>query len=335
MPTAQVYQMLRLDDGVKGASASYDWLLAAGEADARAYNVLRRSSDWGLRFDNVLLCDFLERREPSDPPADAAYRSYSALGLKITLLSCSLLDPSSCLRAIPKLKLGLNKQSKVAIDISSFSRPYCFALLKYLQDYCELEYVDVFYTEPMSYVIPKGLIRSYKKSVGPLSVVEVQGFPGRATGRSKNGLVVTLGFDGDLSTFISDEVTPAFIVIVNGFPAYSPKFKDISLINNERLLNYAGGQDGVSYCRASNPFELFNFLVSLQRDNPDAFFNIAPLGPKPMALGACMFALAENSVRVLYPLPMKYANRTTSDCSHAWRYTVPLGLSLKEGAREL
>jgi hypothetical protein len=196
-----------------------------------------------------------------------------------------------------------------------------------------MECVDVFYTEPMSYVIPKGLIRSYKKSVGPLSVVEVPGFPGRTRGRTRSGLVITLGFDGDLSAFISDEVTPTFIVIVNGFPAYSPKFKDISLINNERLLNYAGGQSNISYCRASNPFDLFNLLVKLQRDNSDAFFNIAPLGPKPMALGACMFALAENSVRVLYPMPEKYASKTTSKCWHSWRYTIPLGSSLRNGAK--
>lgn len=331
MANAQVYQMLRLDDSAKRSASHYDWLLAGGEADARAYHVMRNASEWGVSFDNVLICDFVERREAGDEPARAAYNSYSSLGFRITPLICSLRDPSSCLKSIPKPKLALNKKSRVAIDISSFTRPYCFALLKYLQDYCELEWVDVFYTEPMSYVIPKGLIRSYKKSVGPLSVVEVPGFPGRTTGRTKSGLVVTLGFDGDLSAFISDEVTPAFIVIVNGFPAYSPKFKDISLINNERLLSYAGGQNNISYCRASNPFDLFNLLVKLQRDNSDAFFNIAPLGPKPMALGACMFALAESSVRILYPLPEKYAIKTTSDCWQAWRYTVPLGAALKNG----
>jgi hypothetical protein len=304
--------------------------LTAGEADARAYRVMRNAADWGLSFDKVLLCDFTERRSVGDASQREAYGSYSSLPLKIDTLECSLRDPSSCLKSIPKTSIAIGKRSKIAVDISSFTRPYCFALLKYLQDFCELDRVDVYYTEPMSYVIPKGLIRSYKKSVGPLSVMEVPGFPGRATGRTKNGLVVTLGFDGDLSTFISDEVTPAFIVIVNGFPAYSPKFKDISLINNERLLNYAGGQNNIMYCRASHPFDLFNLLVKLQHDHPDAFFNIAPLGSKPMALGACMFALADNSVRILYPMPEKYAIKTTTDCWHSWRYTVPLGPSLKK-----
>jgi hypothetical protein len=180
----------------------------------------------------------------------------------------------------------------------------------------------------MSYVIPKGLLQSYRASLDPLFVMEVPGFPGFTTGRKNNILVFTLGFDGDLSVFISEEVTPNAVVIVNGFPAYSPKFKDISLMNNERLLNTSDAKDSIAYCRATNPYDLFNFLVALRNKNPDAFFNIAPLGPKPMALGACMFALADNSVRVVYPMPEKYANVSTDDCWHSWHYVVPLGPSL-------
>jgi hypothetical protein len=90
MANAQVYQMLRLDNDAKRTPAHYDWLLAGGEADARAYHVLRRASDWGLSFENVLLCDFIERRAAGDASARAAYESYSSLTVKITPLVCSL-----------------------------------------------------------------------------------------------------------------------------------------------------------------------------------------------------------------------------------------------------
>jgi hypothetical protein len=332
MPTSALYQMSRLTDTADAEQIHYDCIVIGGESDTRAYEVLRRAAEWKLGFDNVLMCDFIERRDAEDLTAREAYQSYSKLSLNIKPLECSLKDPSACLKSIPNTGLVFSSKSRVALDISSFTRPYCFALLKYLQDLCKLTTVDVYYTEPMSYVIPKGLVRSYRKSIGSLSVMEVPGFPGRDTGRTKKALVVTLGFDGDLSAFISDEVTPAFIVIVNGFPAYSPKFKDISLINNERLLNYSGVQENISYCRASNPFELFNLLVTLQERHPDTFFNIAPLGPKPMALGACMFALSDNSVRIVYPMPEKYTINTTDKCWHSWRYVIPLGSSLKNGA---
>jgi hypothetical protein len=319
--------MLELADHVS-EKVHYDCIIVGGGSDARAYQVLRRASQSKLSFTNVLFCDFEERTAPENAEARKAYGSYSELPLSFKLLPCSLRDPSSCLKSIAKVGVAFNSQSKVALDISSFTRPYCFALLKYLQDFCGLTSVDVFYTEPMSYVIPKGLIRSYRKSIGSLSVMEVPGFPGRDTGKGKSALILTLGFDGELSAFISDEVTPDIIIIVNGFPAYSPKFKDISLINNEKLLNYSGVQENIFYCRASNPFEMFNLLVSLQSKHKDTFLNIAPLGPKPMALGACMFALSNNAVRIVYPMPTKYADVTTDQCWNSWRYTLPLGTAL-------
>jgi hypothetical protein len=325
--------MVQLQDNSTDDGHHYDCIIIGGGSDERAYQVLRRADALRLDFHHVLFCDFEERSKPEDPGAREAYHSYSTLSLKVTRLRCSVRDPSSCLKAIAASGVSFSAKSKVALDISSFTRPYVFALLKYLQDFGNLISVDAFYTEPMSYRIPKGLIRSYRKSLGSLSVMEVPGFPGRNTGRTKNALIVTLGFDGELSTFISDEVTPDLILLINGFPAYSPKFKDISLINNERLLNYSGMLENISYSRASNPFDLFNLLVRLQEKHPDTFFNIAPLGPKPMALGACLFALTDNSIRVVYPMPEKYATVTTDRCWHSWRYVLPLGEHLRRNSQ--
>lgn len=331
MVTSSVYQMSRLADLPISDGVQYDCILLGGGSDARAYEVLRKGPEKRVEFAKVLLFDFEERRSADDPKVRDAYHRYTKLHHGITLLPCSLKDPSGSLKSIINHGFSFNAKSRLAVDISCFTRPYFFSLLKYLQDHCGLPTVDVFYTEPMSYVLPKGLIRSYRASLGPLFVMEVPGFPGFTTGKKKNILVFTLGFDGDLSVFISEEVTPDSVVIVNGFPAYSPKFKDISLINNERLLNASDAKESISYCRASNPYDLFNFLVALRKKNPDAFFNVAPLGPKPMALGACMFALADNSIRVVYPMPEKYANVSTDNCWHSWRYVVPLGSGLTGG----
>lgn len=331
MATSSVYQMSRLDDLPVSDAVQYDCIVLGGGSDARAYEVLRKSAGKGIGFTKVLLFDFEERKNASEQKVKDAYSRYAKLHKDITLLPCSLKDPSGGLKAIIGHGFSFSRKSRLAVDISAFTRPYFFSLLKYLQDHCGLLTVDVFYTEPMSYVLPKGLLQSYRASLGSLFVMEVPGFPGLTTGRKNNILVFTLGFDGDLSVFISEEVTPNSVVIVNGFPAYSPKFKDISLMNNERLLNSSGAKEIISYCQANNPYDLFNFLSALRKKHPDSFFNIAPLGPKPMALGACMFALADNSVRVVYPMPEKYANVSTDDCWHSWRYVVPLGSGLSNG----
>jgi hypothetical protein len=96
--------------------------------------------------------------------------------------------------------------TEVAIDISCFTKPYFFCLLKYLKEQTTINNVTVFYTEPMSYVFSKGLYQSYHSTSGPLSVMEIPGFPGNDTRTTKKVLVVLLGFDGELSFFITDEL---------------------------------------------------------------------------------------------------------------------------------
>lgn len=43
-----------------------------------------------------------------------------------------------------------------------------------------------------------------------------------------------LGFDNDLLPTVIQEAGPRKIVAINGFPSFYPKFKDISLANNEK-----------------------------------------------------------------------------------------------------
>ncbi len=149
----------------------------------------------------------------------------------------------------------------------------------------------------------------------PFRLWKYPGFPGNDTRTTKKVLVVLLGFDGELSSFITEEVAPDDTLVVNGFPAYAPKFKEISLINNEKLLS-SSATGLVLYSRANSPFETFNLLEHLYKKETSAFFNIAPIGTKPMALGACLFAL-------VYPLPQKYADVTTQECWNSWSYEIP------------
>jgi len=63
------------------------------------------------------------------------------------------------------------------------------------------------------------------------------------------------------------------------------------------------------YSKANNPFEIYNLLQGIKIKTPNNFINIAPLGTKPMALGACLFALHNPAVRIIYPLPDAYESK--------------------------
>ncbi len=96
-----------------------------------------------------------------------------------------------------------------------------------------------------------------------------------------------MGFDSDLSKEINVDVSPTETVVINGFPSYSSKFKDISLVTNERLVGDSNIK--IKYARANNPFEVYNLLENIKSEDKDnTFMKFAPLGTKPMALGACL-----------------------------------------------
>ncbi len=303
---------------------NYDCLIVAAGSDYRAYEILRKFQKHNVSVKNVFLFDFKERIENLPAEDVDAYNLYKTFGFKINQIPCSIMDPSSCIKSLSKSEFIFSAEDNVAIDISCFTKPYFFSILKYLKEQIRLGTITVFYTEPMAYIFSRELYRSYRSSYGPLSVMEIPGFPGLDTRTKEKVLIVLLGFEGELSAFVSDEVAPNDIIVVNGFPAYSPIFKDISLVNNERLLSSSGAS--IKYVRANNPFETFNLLELVKKERPDAFLNIAPLGTKPMALGACLFAILYPSVRIVYPLPEKYANKTTRECSCSWSYTIPLNI---------
>lgn len=314
--------MQLLHPGHHDVITEYDYLLTACGSDFRAYQILRMSRDFGVLFRKVLFFNFEERHSCLDSTLLEAFQSYEGLGLNASLIGCSIKDPSTCVKALRDSDPDFRSATKVALDISCFTKPYFFCLLKYLKEQTMISDVTVFYTEPMSYVFSKGLYQSYHSTSGPLSVMEIPGFPGNDTRTTKKVLVVLLGFDGELSSFITEDVAPDDTLVINGFPAYAPKFKEISLINNEKLL-ISSATGPVLYSRANSPFEIFNLLEHLYEKETSAFFNIAPIGTKPMALGACLFALVYPAVRIVYPLPQKYADVTTQECWNSWSYEIP------------
>jgi hypothetical protein len=294
----------------------FDYLFVAGGSDFRAYEALRKLGRHKTNIGSVLLFEFNERAVANP----TQYNSYKELDYNFSNICCSIKDPSECIKAFMETGIELKQDMKVAIDISCFTKPYFFVILKYLRDCVRLPSITVFYTEPKSYM-GGSVLKSYHSTSGPLSVMEIPGFPGEEFRNSKKVLVVLLGFDGELSSFITDEISPEKTIVVNGFPGYFPKFKDISMINNEKMV---GGSD-VKFARGNNPFEVYNLLQVLHKSYSDnTFFNIAPLGTKPMALGACLFAINNPTVRIVYPLPEKYESVTTDRCWSCWAYNIPL-----------
>jgi hypothetical protein len=308
-------------------SSEFDYLILCSGSDNRAYQSIRT-----IRLDKktkVILVNF-EERLCNKPSSDPIFE-YRNLKIKnLDEINCAILSPASMLSELEAYRF--NSNTKIAIDISCFTKPYFYYLIRLLNKRFNVQTVTVFYTEPKSYLFPKGLFTAFHSSSGSLKMIEMPGYVGRRKRDSKEKLVILLGFDADLSKRVNEVLEPSEMVLISGFPSYSSKFKDISLIVNESLItgeNLALDKKiQVKYARANNPFEVYNVLETIKKaqENENIFLNVAPLGTKPMALGACLFALHNPEVRVVYPLPEKYDDKYSDKSWRTWLYALPLEL---------
>lgn len=322
MSQPYLYNMVSLDDDCNVLKKSYDSLFLAAASDYRAYEILRKLRRMNVELHEVLIFNFSERNASEEKEA---YYRYKEIGYMVKIIDCSIMDPSACFKLLSRTNYIFHKYKNICIDITCFTKPYFFYIIKYFKERVGLKSVTVFYTEPANYLFNKGLYQSYHSTSGSLEVIELEGFSGDDTSTEEKILVILLGFDGELSKFISEEIDVKDIYLVNGFPAYTPIFKDVSIINNEKLVTSEKVNE-LLYVSADNPFETFNLLERIKTQRPKAYFNVAALGTKPMALGTCLFATLNPFVRVLYPLPVKYADVTTNECCQSWLFTIPLML---------
>ncbi len=318
-----IYKM-EIIDGSNESLKKLDYLILSSGSDARAYGVLSKCTtiNTTVNINHVILFNFIERLK--DLNASDSLFNYKQFDYNsLHEIFCEIRNPSSCLEEL--VKNSFNNNSRIGIDISCLTKPYFYFIIKLLKERFQVEKLSAFYTEPKSYSFPKGLFSAFRTSSGPLSIIEIPGYSGQESRGAKRKLIILLGFDGDLSKEINEDVSPYEndIIVVNGFPSYTSKLKDISLIANEKLVS--DQNINVAYARANNPFEIYNLLSQIKsQEQPNTFINIAPLGSKPMALGACLFALHNPDVRIVYPLPDIYENKYSDSSWISWIYELPL-----------
>lgn len=319
--TMTIYKMEQLSESTL-ASYNLDYLLIASGSDHRAYEILSKYRDSSKCRK---ICFHFNERVSGLSYNDTLF-DYKKYEDKLWQnIYCGIKDPSSCLEGI--LTNIFKSSDRIAIDISCFTKPYFYFIIKLLKERCLITNIIAFYTEPQSYLFSKkGLFNTFHASSGPLSIMEIPGYSGQEDRGTERKLVILIGFEGDLSREINEDVSPISTIVVNGFPSYTTKCKDISLIANEKLISDHGVRK--QYARANNPFEVYNLLQSIRRsEGSNSFINIAPLGTKPMALGACLFALHNPDVRVVHPLPDKYEDKYSDMCWNSWAYYLPLNIA--------
>ena len=226
----------------------------------------------------------------------------------VTKINCSFHDSIEGVKKIISQVIECTKRDKtksILLDITGFIKPYFFRILKGLISVYEFEDVQIVYTEPRFY--HKNL-EEHPFSKGPGKIAEIPGF-GSHEGK-KELLVIMLGFEGNRSLEILNEIDPHKTIAINGFPSYLLDYKDQSIILNKDFLFQSGCGKVITRASANDPIETFEVLETILEENSEHLITVAPLGTKPMALGSLMFLLKHpDSCRAVFSYPQEYVSK--------------------------
>ena len=148
-------------------------------------------------------------------------------------------------------------------------------------------------------------------------IAGISAIPGFATladeGEDRSCFIPLLGFEGTRLAYLLEHVQPpgGKIVPVVGVPGFRPEYPFHTYIGNRSALTETHAWRNIRLAIANCPFSLFYLLEDISEEYPEDFLKIAPIGTKPHALGAILFAVTSSrSVEIVYDHPVRKPSRT-------------------------
>lgn len=176
---------------------------------------------------------------------------------------------------------------------------------------------SVVYSEPIQYKLNRSPTEGdiYDLSERIEGIASLPGFARiRRSPREDVCFVPLLGFEGTRFAHIREAVQPPGdkIVPIIGVPGFRPEFPFATLLGNRLPLMETRSWKRICYAQANCPFSLYWRLVEIKRRYPNHVLKIAPIGTKPHALGAVLFALHNpDDTELIYDHPVRKSGRTT------------------------
>lgn len=176
--------------------------------------------------------------------------------------------------------------------------------------------VRVVYIEPKEYKLPEFENEGINKDLSEC-VKGVKSLPGfTKVFRMCKGeplFVAMLGFEGGRFTYLVTNQQPAAENIrpVIGVPGYRMEYPFVSYWGNRFTLKTTRSWERVEYAEANSIVDSFFVLDKIWNENHKPYMLIAPIGTKPHAIGAILYAIKnDNRVELIYDNPIRSRHRT-------------------------
>jgi len=217
------------------------------------------------------------------------------------------------------------KRPTVYLDITGL-RHHAWAALLRATMHSHLRTVVV-YVEPGDYrpsIAPtEGEIYDLSERIEGVS--PLPGFARLGNTGERACFVPLLGFEGARLAYLLEQVEPPGnkIVPVIGVPGFRPEYPFSTYLGNRRPLLATKAWQNVQFAPANCPFSLFYRLQEIEARYRDHVLKIAPIGTKPHAIGAVLYAVIRpTAVELVYDHPIRKARRTEGTARllayHVW-----------------
>lgn len=216
-----------------------------------------------------------------------------------------------------KTFLGACSSSIIYIDITGLSNRVSAALLKTISE-INIDHgldIRIIYAEPKTYKVKNfklaGIFNDLSEKIE--GIFPLPGFASIMPDNIDIKFIALLGFEGGRFTHMLEHVEPPVdnIVPVIGVPGFRAEYPFIALWGNRQPLENTKSWVNVEYAAANSIVDSFFLLEKIHNKDKKTMLKIAPIGTKPHAIGAILFALKHpRNVEIVYDNPIRVIERT-------------------------
>lgn len=212
-----------------------------------------------------------------------------------------------------------NTKSVIYIDVSGLNNRITAALLNNVMklindDGLDIE-VHIVYLEPESYKIKQfsavGVFNDLSEEIN--GIEPLPGFANIIPDDLDFKFIALLGFEGGRFTYLIDNVQPAHdnIIPIIGVPGYRIEYPFVAYWGNRRPLKTTRSYENIKFAAANSLVEVYIMLTKIYKRVGKYKIKLAPVGTKPHAIGAMLFAIKyPNDVELVYDNPKRRSIRT-------------------------
>lgn len=202
----------------------------------------------------------------------------------------------------------------IYIDVSGLNNRVSAAILRNALELKGIK-VRVVYTEPEHYKIEKfraeGVFNDLSEQID--GVEPLPGFANIIPDEVDMKFVALLGFEGGRFTQMCEIIQPPTdkIIPIIGVPGYRPEYPFVAYWGNRQPLSSTESWQYVKYAAANSLVDVYYLLKKIKKQPPVTKIKLAPIGTKPHAIGAILFAIKyPKEVEIVFDNPKRKSKRT-------------------------